>query len=163
MAIRELDWDEFAGQTVRIYRNLLNHRMSIQTKVPGRGWLVAGHVTEAIVADVTFHVSESGRQRVIRDRCKNVHAWGQGTLIGAFDPSIVATIDLKYDPYTDETFVQRLTQQPITACHYLVVRENLVWVSPDAVPQPKPATPVIKLKRYLGTAQRHSFAWMLAA
>lgn len=134
-AIKEMDWDVFTGQTVRIYRNLLTGMMSLQTKVPGRGWIVAGHTTEAIVANVTFHVSEAGRQRVIRDRCKNVHAWGQGVLIGAIDPSIEAPIALKYNPYTDETFVQRFTQQPITGCQYLVVRENLVFVSADAVPK----------------------------
>lgn len=46
-----------------------------------RGYVLA-HASNVELADCTFHVSESGRQRVIRDQQKNVHAGIIGTLVG---------------------------------------------------------------------------------
>jgi len=113
--------------------------MSVQTYIKGKGWLVAGHVTDAIVAKVSFKVSEPGRQRVIRDRRKNVHAWGEGVLIGQSDTEIDCPIDLAYDPYRNETFVERSTQRPIRRADFLIVRNNCVFVSSDALPTVVPS------------------------
>lgn len=144
MEIRQLDWNATAGQTVRIYRNLNNGTMSIQAK-SGKSWLVMGHVTNAIVRDVTFKVSESGRQRVIRDKRKNVHAWGQGVLLSEFDESIIAPIALGYNPYTDATFVDKKSHRSIDRCDFLVIRDNQVFVSPDALRTGKPLATVANL------------------
>lgn len=132
MTIRDLDWSVHIGQTIRVYRNLNNGRMSLQAKID-KSWKVVGHVTDCVIADVKFKVQDSGRQRVIREKRKNVHAWGEGTLLGQFDETIFAPIDLSYNPYTDETFKQRHTDNAITTCKYLVVRDNRVQVSPDAI------------------------------
>lgn len=141
-----MDWSEHIGSKIRIYRNLNNGTMSIQTK-QSSSWKVVGHVTNAIVRDVKFHIQEGGRQRVIRDKRKNVHAWGEGVLIGQFDESVVApiafgaalgAIALGYDPYTNATFVERGTTRAIAKCSYLAVRNNLVFVSRDAVIAPVP-------------------------
>lgn len=163
MASKELDWSAASGQTARVYRNLNNHKISVQLKVPGKGWLVAGHVTEAVLAGVTFHVSESGRQRVLQKRCKNVHAYAQATLIGAVRPDVEATIDLKYDPYVDTCFVQRHTQQPVKSCRYLVVRDNRVFVSADALWQPTNTKTAFQLKLVTLGQWVNSFAVPLAA
>jgi len=132
MAIKELDWDLALNQRVRIYRNLNNGRMSLQLKV-GKSWKVMGHITDCIISNVIFKVSEAGRLRVIRDGCKNVHAWGEGILISQFDMGIYASIDLGYNPYANSTFVERETENAITRCSFLVVRENQVFCSPDAI------------------------------
>lgn len=129
--IRDLNWQEIIGKEVRIYRNLNNGRMSVQCKKDGR-WLVAGHVTDCIIEAVTFKISEAGRQRVIRENTKNVHAWGQGKLLVQFDLSKRASIELSYNPYKHETFIDRLTRKPIYSCRYLIVRNNKVWVSSAA-------------------------------
>lgn len=130
--IRELDWASTIGQEVRVYRNLNNGKISLQTK-QHKGWIVAGHITDCILKSVNFHVSESGRQRVIAQSTKNVHAWGQGTLIAQFDATVAAPISLAYNPYVNATFVDQASQQSICRCRYLVVRDNAVWVSSDAV------------------------------
>jgi len=132
MPIREMDWTAHIGQRARIYRNLNNGRMSIQVKV-GKSWKVVGHIVDAVLQDVQFRVSEAGRQRVIRDGCKNVHAWGEGILLGEFDESIIAPINLAYNPYQNETFLERGTDHIIASCKFLVVRENHVFVTPDAI------------------------------
>ncbi|HEY9664829.1 MAG TPA: hypothetical protein V6C65_40840 [Allocoleopsis sp.] len=135
MTIRSLDWGTYCGQTIRIYRNLNNGTMSIQAKVD-KSWKVVGHVTDCVVSDVSFKIQDGGRQRVIREGRKNVHAWGQGVLVCQFDSDIFAPIDLSYNPYEDTTFKQRHTDNPIVSCRYLVVRDNKVFVSPDAVQSP---------------------------
>jgi hypothetical protein len=132
MPIKKMNWDAHCGQRVRIYRNLNNGRMSIQAKING-SWKVVGHVLDAVLQEVKFHISESGRQRVIRDGCKNVHAWGEGILVGEVDASVDAPIDLAYNPYTNSTFIERGTSHPITTCNFLIVQANQVFVSLDAV------------------------------
>lgn len=65
---------------VRCYWNLRLHCWSIQS-LPTRR--VIGHATKVLLSDVKFSVSEAGRQRVLREGSKNVHAFAVGTLIGA--------------------------------------------------------------------------------
>ena len=145
--LRQLNWQTAIREQVRIYRNLNNGTMSIQQRIAGR-WLVTGHITNCIVENVTFFVSQSGRARVLRDARKNVHAWGQGTLVAQFDPELYAPIALAYDPYINAAFVQRHTQDKIVQCRYLVVRENRVFVSADAVlsspSKPAESTPLFQ-------------------
>jgi hypothetical protein len=106
--------------------------ISVQAKGVG-GWRVVGHVDECVLAQVSFTVSEAGRQRVLRDRVKNVHAYVAGVLIAQMDDSIVAPLRLGYDPYRHRSFVERESQRAIVCCSHLVVRDNVVWVSADAL------------------------------
>lgn len=69
----------FIGQKVRIYRNLHNGLMSVQAKVNGR-WLVIGHTADIALRDVSFRVSQAGRERVLREGRKNVHAYIIGSV-----------------------------------------------------------------------------------
>ena len=46
-----------------------------------KGYVLA-HASNVELSDCTFKVSESGRERVIREQQKNVHAGIVGTLIG---------------------------------------------------------------------------------
>ncbi|MDB9529546.1 hypothetical protein PN498_26385 [Oscillatoria sp. CS-180] len=131
-AIRELDWSAHLGKQTRIYRNLQNGRMSIQAKSP-KSWKVVGHVLDCVLGDVKFHVVESTRQRVLTQQRRTVHAWGQGTLIGVSDLDIYAPIDLTYNPFLSDRFLERGTQNRIIYCKYLVMRNNQVWLTPDAV------------------------------
>ena len=121
---RSLDWRQQTHQRVRVYRNLLNGMMSVQVKGIG-GWRVVGHVNDCVLAQVSFTISESGRQRVIRDRVKNVHAYAEGMLVAQFDESIVAPLRLGYDPYRHRCFVERESQRAIVCCSHLVVRDNV--------------------------------------
>jgi hypothetical protein len=59
---------------VRVYFNLHKKLLSIQTKVNG-AWKVISHRQSVSLSDVTFKVSECGRQRVIKNKRKNVHAY----------------------------------------------------------------------------------------
>lgn len=163
MAERLLDWDSAIGQPIRIYRNLNTKKMSIQIKRPGLGWRVAGYTLNAIVTDVTFRVSEASRQRAIREGCRNVHAYGQGRLVAQVDESIAAPVLLGYNPFLHGFFYNKATEQSIDCCRYLVVRENQVFVSQDALIAPVPATPTRAAKQEPSSASAFSALWLPAA
>ena len=65
----------------RVYWNLTRGVWSVQARVKGN-WRVIGHASRVNVRDAKFVVSEAGRQRVLREGRKNVHAFVVGWLEG---------------------------------------------------------------------------------
>jgi hypothetical protein len=65
-------------ETVRVYRNLTRNCFSVQTYVSGKGWRLSYHVQTIRLVNVTTKVSESARQRSIKDCKKYVHAFVEG-------------------------------------------------------------------------------------
>ena len=63
---------------VQVYRNLNNGLISIQDLSTG---LVLGHASAVDLQEATFIVREAGRQQVIREQRKNVHAFVRGKVI----------------------------------------------------------------------------------
>ena len=60
-----------AGQKVFVYFNLHKKLFSVKDHATG---LVVGHTDMIALENATFKVSEAGRQRVLREQRKNVHA-----------------------------------------------------------------------------------------
>jgi len=89
---------------VRVYFNLHKKLLSVQTKVNGR-WKVIKHVDGIALRDVCFKVSEVGRQRVLREKRKNVHAFIEGEECPLYG-DINRKLDCKvtYNPYKYEKF-----------------------------------------------------------
>lgn len=77
------------------------------------------------------------------------------------DESIFAPIDLSYDFYKGEAFKQRYTENRITACKYLVVRQNQVFVSPDAVGS-NPTRVISGSRKYGKTPELFDFPGLLS-
>ena len=69
--------------------------------------------------NVKFLVSETGKQKVRKVRQKNVHAYVTGTLIDYCEnpcedmPQPERDVVIKYNPYFDDTFLIKQTQEPI--------------------------------------------------
>jgi hypothetical protein len=70
---------------------------------------VIEHLHSLTLTNATFKVSEAGRQRVIREKRKNVHAGVQGEL--SHDNPFIEGIPVRYNPYTQPTFTSE--GQPI--------------------------------------------------
>lgn len=66
-------------QRVKVYFNLHKKVWSVLHMTP-KGWRLWKHMPCLVLRDVTWKVSEAGRQRVIREKRKNVHAFGVGVL-----------------------------------------------------------------------------------
>lgn len=114
------------GMRVRVYYNLHRHTFSIQHYIDGKGWRVRDYADEVSLRDVTFHVSEAGRQRVIREGRKNVHAYVIGTLTDALP---ACEVDVTYNPYKYKGFVDAVTLQPVACVDYARLTNRQVKVN----------------------------------
>ena len=100
------------GQRVRCHKNL--HRGDWSITFKGK---VVAHMPEIVLANVTFKIRETARQRVIAKRCREVHAWAEGEI--ALAPARGAPTPISYNPYHDATFVARETGEPVLACKFV--------------------------------------------
>ena len=84
-----------------IYRNL--HRGdSFSIRQRGK---VVDRLTDLVAYDVRFSVSEAGRQRVLRERQKNVHAFVIAERYFEKFFLVNDMIPITYNPYEGETFM----------------------------------------------------------
>ena len=70
---------------------------------------------EISLTDVQFKVSEAGRQRVLREKRKNVHAVVRGTLVPShlFAEPAEDMRAATYNPYKYDSFVDRETEEKL--------------------------------------------------
>jgi hypothetical protein len=80
--------------------------------------LVVDHVESILLKDVTLKVSEAGRQRVLKEKRKNVHAGVQGERIFHLqDKDDLPWQPVYYNPYKNDTFIDRFGN-PMFKCKY---------------------------------------------
>jgi len=115
--------------TAQVYFNLHKKSWSIRDPKTGRVTNKAQAQYLVVLIDVTFKVNEGGRQRVIRDERKNVHAFACGTLV---DPQTVvtrfkeATVPVTYNPYKAGHFVRTDTGRRIKKARFLLLTTKLI-------------------------------------
>jgi len=90
---------------VRIYRNLTKGCWSIQHKVQGKGWRLWKHADKVQLSCAIPKVSESGRQRVIREKKKYVHAYLEGWLITSAELTHKGERPVRYNPFHGPEFL----------------------------------------------------------
>jgi hypothetical protein len=91
------------GRKYKVYWNIRRKLWSVQMKTLGGPWRVIGHFKSLYLRDCEFHVSEAGRQRVLRQRRKNVHAYVSGFSVPR--PEELAGTVVSYNPYKGPCFV----------------------------------------------------------
>lgn len=122
------------------YRNL--HTGTFSLKFKGK---VTNHPVAFSITDASFKVNESGRQRVIAEKKKNVHAFavGEPTKCGVTDVNnFIANylrdrinnkrykfFEITYNPYKYNSFVVKSTGKPITEAKQLVGVDNKLYAS----------------------------------
>jgi hypothetical protein len=107
---------------VEVYRNLSRRTAegfpvySVRDRASG---IVVAHVAAITLVEVTFSVSKAGRQRVLRERRKNVHA----VIVGRPSAHVVEGFPdpVRYNPYDAATFVNPETGEPVTAAAVVAV------------------------------------------
>ena len=62
------------------------------------------HVDMIRMENVRFHVSESGRQRVLAEKKKNVHAFVEGDVVNRIG-SAGDLVNVSYNPYKSAKFI----------------------------------------------------------
>lgn len=99
------------GQRVFVYRNLHRACWSIKAVDGTNAGRVVGHADELSVFGPCFKVGEAGRQRVIAEGRKNVHAGVVGTLANEEGHQHVR---VTYNPYAAPTFTDAESGSPVT-------------------------------------------------
>ena len=130
-----------SGQEVEVYRNLHNGRISIRD---AKSKLVLGHADEVMLIGAQFRVSEAGRQRVLREGRKNVHAVVRGRLSLPFasaQDGFDAPVRVTYNPHKYSSFVLVDGLNQIAAAEKVIVSaregvlvdgEHRVYLAPAA-------------------------------
>ena len=105
-----------SGTPVDVYWNLHKDVFSVRSRRREDYGKVIAHVDEFTLSDVKFVVNESGRQRVLAERRKNVHA----LVRGCWSPGVkvYVTNRVRYNPYEAGTFLTREHNLPIAEAHF---------------------------------------------
>jgi hypothetical protein len=96
---------------VEVYFNLHKKVFSVRSVMTGR---VILHTDKVHISNPKFVVRKSGRDKVLRERKKNVHAFVRGDAT-YFDDELSPMSDLAYNPYKYASFVDKHTEQPVYA------------------------------------------------
>jgi len=110
------------GARVRVYRNLHTGNFSVQCAKTG---LVVAHVSSIALTNVTFVVRKAGRQKVLAQKKKNVHAFVVGnvcSLTGA------ARRQVKYNPYVADCFYLEERKEKISSAAFAELVNNKIFV-----------------------------------
>jgi hypothetical protein len=114
---------------VFVYFNLHRKCFSIKALEGANKGRVIDHAHSVALSNVTFKVSEAGRQRVLREQRKNVHAGVIGTLSG---DDMVRCNQVTYNPYKGSNFVLCGTGDPIMAATSAILivdnRKGFIYV-----------------------------------
>ena len=89
-------------QRVMIYRNLTKNCWSVKCLLTNR---VILHLDMVCLTNCEFRVSKKGRERVLREKKKYVHAGVYGYLYG--ESNAASFVQVGYNPYKNETFVDK--------------------------------------------------------
>jgi hypothetical protein len=116
------------GQRVFVYYNLHKHCFSIKDMKTG---LVLAHSDDVTLENAIFKVSEAGRQRVLSERVKNVHAG----VVGNWTPSKMVC-DMKkratYNPYHYDSFVDMETLEALHGAECVRLQNKKVYYKEGA-------------------------------
>ena len=89
---------------VFVYFNLHKHVWSVKALSGAHKGKVVAHTETLVLQDVEPRVSEAGRQRVIQEKRKNVHAGLVGRLVSFADGQLPASRAISYNPYKMASF-----------------------------------------------------------
>jgi hypothetical protein len=106
--------DSLLGQKVMVYYNLHKHTFSVQ-----KNGIVVMHADYVKLKNVEFRVRQGGKEKVRKEKSKNVHAFVIGDLTDFCEypcdeiPEEPTGDIVTYNPYKYDTFVYRDTEEPI--------------------------------------------------
>ena len=118
---------------VFVYFNLHRKCFSIKALEGANKGRVVAHRNDVLLFDGVFKVSEAGRQRVLRERKKNVHAgvvghWDEtgSAYLTTITRVTVNGTPVTYNPYKYDSFVHKYGEYPIKTGRLvaLTVNEN---------------------------------------
>lgn len=114
---------------VRVYFNLHKNVLSVQEKT-AKGWRVAAHTPFLALENVNFKVSEAGRQRVIKQKKKNVHAFVIGVVTNWRKMLTIPSIEVTYNPYRRGEFFRKDNGESIHRAESIMISGKNLLINP---------------------------------
>lgn len=111
---------------VFVYWNLHRGMWSVKAlDGPDKGRVIA-RLPQVMLRDAEGKVSEAGRQRVLREKRKNVHAGIVGTLVEGLTHNRANYVEdigdrVTYNPYKYSQFVHAVDESPFDGSYYAVL------------------------------------------
>ena len=106
---------------VEVYRNLHKNCWSIRNLKTGR---VVRHSNEVFIEDAKFVVQPAGREKVLREKKKNVHAFVRGNWL-PYKPHKISKTFLpntySYNPYKFNHFYNIETEERIDSSPFVML------------------------------------------
>lgn len=112
------------GLKVRVYRNLHKKCFSVKCMKTNR---VIAHVDSITLKDTTYPVSLAGRNRVLTERRKNVHAFVQGIVESIQQTDITNMKKVCYNPYKKAYFFYCSNGKPVKTSSYTTLTSKGVY------------------------------------
>jgi hypothetical protein len=103
-----------------VYFNLHKKKLSLRSRERHNYGRVIDYADSIILKNCTFPVSEAGRQRVLKEKRKNVHAYVRGETPEE-GGSLINPRSVKYNPYKYDSFVFSDTEEPVHSADYVVI------------------------------------------
>jgi hypothetical protein len=102
---------------VKVYRNLHKQCWSVKhkQKVIARKYILT-------LSNATFKVSQTGRNRVLKEKKKNVHAFVCGELVEVWSEEFGVAVEVTYNPYKYDSFVVKATGEVIVSADYVIFK-----------------------------------------
>lgn len=113
---------------VFVYYNLHKKLWSIKALDGAMKGKVIGHSEQVLLRDPVGKVSEAGRQRVLLEKRKNVHAGIVGYWAGTQADCYGQPHEVTYNPYKYKTFVFKETGEPFISARQAVLNKRQVFV-----------------------------------
>lgn len=115
----------------KIYYNLHKKCFSVQAwDIDKKGWRLYLHAAQLEALDIKMKISEVGRQRVIREGRKNVHAFIYAKSISPICPTAAQqaigreyTRRCSYNPYRVGHFFDKETEEPVHSLDKALLHE----------------------------------------
>lgn len=113
---------------VFVYFNLHKKVWSVKALEGERKGRVIQHAVELKLRDVTFKVSEAGRQRVLAEKRKNVHAGVVGYIADDISEFTMHQ-QVSYNPYKAGHFYNKASGEPVYKAPAVYMASRMVWIA----------------------------------
>ena len=115
-----------APDRVKVYMNL---KLGCLSVLNAKTNLLYCHAHRIDLANAKFRVQQAGRQRVLRDKRKNVHAYVVGDFMDIDASRDVVSVQdgwksAHYDPYKKGHFVDEFANKPVHEAHRVVIFDS---------------------------------------
>jgi hypothetical protein len=116
----------YIGQQIETYRNLnQGFLFSIKDKKTG---LVVAHGNCYRVENVVCKVREGGRQRAIKEKRRNVHAFLSCFYSGECEMSLEGLSELYYNPFTLDHFINKETGEKVESVDFAYFLDGKCYI-----------------------------------